>query len=121
MGRPRVVARLRTRYADVGTPPDAMSAELLAMVADPSLVRHPDFPGYPSHLHIDLLEHVRGNGVGTRMLENLFSRLRSAGSVGVHLGVAPSNDGAQRFYRRLGFTDLQQRDGELFMGLSWES
>ncbi len=100
---------------------NAMSDELLAMIDDPLLVHHPELPGFPSHLHIDLLEHVRGDGVGTRMLTELFARLQDAGSVGVHLGVAASNERAQRFYARLGFDHLQRRGEEIFMGLSWQT
>lgn len=96
-------------------------AELLALVRNPELTRHPHLPGYPSHLHIDLLDHVRGRGLGSQMLAVLFERLRAAGSPGVHLGVDASNVGAQHFYRHLGFVDLQRIHGEQFMGLSWQS
>ena len=93
-------------------------AELLMQVRNPELTRHPELPGYPSHLHIDLMEHVRGQGVGSQMLAVLFDRLRAGGSPGVHLGVDTSNVGAQHFYRQLGFVELLRTDGELFMGLS---
>ena len=99
--------------------PAGMDAELLAIIQNPALARHPDLPGYPSHLHIDLMEHVRGAGVGNQMLAELFTRLRAAGSPGVHLGVDATNVGAQRFYKRLGFQELMQTGDELFMGLSW--
>ena len=97
----------------------AMDSELLAIIQNPVLARHPDLPRHPSHLHIDLMEHVRGVGVGSQMLTELFARLRAAGSPGVHLGLAASNIGAQRFYKRLGFEDLIQTGDELFMGLKW--
>jgi len=115
--------QLRARY--LNPVPDSTSgiieAELLAIVKDPALARHPELPGYPSHLHIDLLPHIRGGGIGSRMLTTLFARLRAAGSVGVHLGVATSNSAAQRFYDRLGFVDLIRAGDELYMGLSWEA
>jgi ribosomal protein S18 acetylase RimI-like enzyme len=96
------------------TPTDA---ELVAAIHRPELVAHPDLPDFPSHLHIDLLEHVRGGGVGRRMLTGLFGLLAAAGSTGVHLGVDVRNLGAQRFYRRLGFTDLMTDDaGVLYQG-----
>ncbi len=95
--------------------------ELLALVRNPELTRHPTLPGYPSHLHVDLLEHIRGKGVGSRMLKMLFERLRLAGSPGVHLGVDAANEGAQQFYRHLGFVELLRTDGELYLGLSWPS
>jgi len=93
-------------------------AELVGVLHRPGALRHPSFPEYPSHLHIDLLEHIRGGGVGRQMLERLFGLLTQAGSSGVHLGVDLRNTGAQRFYRRLGFVDLQTTDdGVLYQGM----
>lgn len=92
--------------------------EFLAVLADPALGRHPDLPGYPSHLHIDLLEHVRGGGLGRRMMQDLFALLAERGSPGVHLGVDVRNEGAQLFYARLGFTRLAPDvDGVRYLGL----
>ena len=110
---------LREVYPAPGPGPHLGEDELLAMVHDSALTRHPTLPGFPSHLHIDLLEHLRGEGLGERMMLELFARLRAADSPGVHLGVAASNVGAQRFYARLGFVELQRTDDEVFMGLAW--
>ena len=111
---------LRTVYPVPGTELPEAEDELLAIVHDSSLSRHPQLPGYPSHVHIDLLEHLRGEGVGALMMTELFDRLRAAGSPGVHLGVAAANAGARRFYARLGFDELRTRGDEVFLGLSWE-
>ena len=110
---------LREVYPRPGPAPRGAEDELLALVHDPSLSRHPVLPGFPSHLHIDLLEHLRGAGLGERMMQELFGRLRAAGSPGVHLGVAAVNTGAQRFYARLGFVELLRGDDEIYLGLSW--
>ncbi len=110
---------LRDIYPQPAPGPRGAEDELLALVHDPELSRHPPLPGFPSHLHIDLLEHLRGQGLGERMMLELFRRLRSAGSPGVHLGVAAANTGAQRFYARLGFVELQRSDDEVYLGLSW--
>jgi ribosomal protein S18 acetylase RimI-like enzyme len=113
---PRVLAQ----YADVVQTSEmhSLESELLAIVQEPALAKHPSLPEYPSHLHIDLLENIRGKGIGRHMMDELFGRLRKAGSRGVHLDVAADNMGAQRFYHRLGFTELIANDDELFMGLS---
>ena len=92
-------------------------AALLEVLHRPGALVAPSFPDYPSHLHIDLLEHIRGGGVGRRMLELLFVLLSESGSSGVHLGVDLRNIGAQQFYRRLGFVDLQATDDALYLGL----
>jgi ribosomal protein S18 acetylase RimI-like enzyme len=110
---------LRELYPRPAPGPLGAEDALLALVHDPGLSRHPVLPGFPSHLHIDLLEHLRGQGLGERMMLELFDRLRSAGSPGVHLGVAAANTGAQRFYARLGFVELQRSDDEVYLGLSW--
>ena len=109
---------LRTRYPLAAPGASPADAELVAIIHDPALGRHPPLAGYPSHLHIDLLEHVRGSGVGRRMLEQLFGLLAGAGSPGVHLGVDVRNVRAQQFYRRLGFVDvITTDDGVLYQGL----
>ena len=61
---------------------------------------------YPSHLHIDLLPQVQGQGWGRRLMETLFEALRADGSTGVHLGVAEANERAIAFYAHLGMTEL---------------
>ena len=61
---------------------------------------------YPSHLHIDLLPSVQGQGWGRRLMETLFDALRAGGSRGVHLGVAEENRRAIAFYEHLGMTKL---------------
>ena len=63
-------------------------------------------PGWPAHLHIDLLPRAQGRGWGRRMLEQQMAALRATGAPGVHLCVAPGNTRAQVFYRKLGFVDL---------------
>ena len=87
---------------------------------------HPDYycpepyEQYPSHLHIDLLPRVQGRGYGRVMIERLIETLRRRGSPGVHLGMSALNDGARRFYERLGFEELCRvgsgADGVVYMG-----
>lgn len=61
---------------------------------------------YPSHAHIDLLAEARGQGVGRHMMQTMMERLTELGSPGLHLQVNPKNEGAQEFYRGLGFEVL---------------
>ena len=61
---------------------------------------------YPSHMHIDLLERARGQGIGRRMMEQVMDELRQRGSPGTHLGVSVLNTPALGFYRRLRFHEL---------------
>lgn len=77
----------------------------------PSIYYPSRFHDYPSHAHIDLLPRVQGQGQGKLMMNALLDRMRSLGSVGVHLGLAASNARAEHFYRKLGFVELD-RTGE---------
>lgn len=45
------------------------------------------------------------------MIQSLLSALKTRGSTGVFLEVAPRNDNARRFYHRLGFHEPQFKEG----------
>lgn len=47
----------------------------------------------------------RGQGIGAVLVRHLVHRSRDLGASVVSLNVRPDNDGAARFYRRLGFVD----------------
>lgn len=82
------------------------------------------YESYPSHMHIDLLERARGQGLGRAMMEQLMHKLRDLGSPGGHLGVSAVNTGAQTFYRHLGFSELTRTgtatDGTVYMAKRFE-
>ena len=61
---------------------------------------------YPAHLHIDVLPHLQGSGLGRRLIETLVSSLRERGIRGLHLGLDPANTSAAAFYDHLGFQKL---------------
>lgn len=108
---------LRRRYPDPGQPGTA--DERLAV-----LIHHRPVPSreitdrYPSHLHIDLLPAAQGQGHGRALMARLFDALGAAGSPGVHLGVAATNERAIGFYRQLGFETLETFPTHLTMGRS---
>lgn len=68
----------------------------------------PSFTACPSHLHIDLLPRAQGRGLGGRMMDRILLELRERGSPGVHLGLSARNERAWRFYRKLGFTEIDR-------------
>ena len=92
-------------------------AELIELLHRPPTVGESIVRAFPSHLHIDLLERVRGKGLGRHLVDGLIEDLRRRGSVGVHLDVALDNDNAIAFYRHLGFEELERRPNALIMGL----
>jgi ribosomal protein S18 acetylase RimI-like enzyme len=92
-------------------------ADLIALIHTPSLAADDLVAGYPSHLHIDLLERVRGRGNGRLLIERMLAKLREGGSSGVHLDVAASNTNAIAFYRHLGFEEVKRATDSILMGL----
>ncbi|MBA8825464.1 ribosomal protein S18 acetylase RimI-like enzyme [Saccharopolyspora lacisalsi] len=85
--------------------------ELRSCLHHPRRMLSIDLDAYPSHLHINLLARARGQGVGRRLLDAVFTDLARAGSPGVQLGVRASNTGAQEFYRATGMTRLPSDGG----------
>jgi ribosomal protein S18 acetylase RimI-like enzyme len=66
---------------------------------------------YPSHLHINLLPHLRGAGIGRQLMERWLATVREMGSHGAHLAVGGVNLRAIRFYHVCGFHELERRSG----------
>ena len=92
-------------------------AELIASIHAPPPAADGLLDEYPSHLHVDLVERVRGQGYGRRLIERVLAQLREGGSSGVHFHVASSNANAVEFYRHLGFAELERRTDSILMGL----
>ena len=93
-------------------------ADLIALIHNPPLAADDLLDDFSSHLHVDLIERVRGQGNGRRLIERMLGQLREAGSSGVHLDVAASNGNAIEFYRHLGFGEVGRRGTDsLLMGL----
>ncbi len=66
----------------------------------------PEVDDYPAHLHIDLLPHLQGRGLGRELIEVLSDALRARRVTGLHLTMDPKNIAARAFYDRLGFEEL---------------
>lgn len=64
---------------------------------------------------VDLLsvdEEHRGGGIGALVMEAVEERARESGASGVRLAVSLGNDGALRFYERLGYERSSIRLGK---------
>lgn len=73
---------------------------------------------YPAHIHMNLLPRLRGQRVGTGLLQLWIAQARAAGVSGIHLGASPSNAGGIAFWTRSGFTPLRTQGAVWFgMGL----
>ncbi len=90
-----------------GDPADWTRAEMVhSWYHQPDYFCPEPYEAYPSHMHIDLLDRARGQGLGRRMMEQLMHTLQKRGSPGAHLGVSVLNTPALGFYQRLGFQEL---------------
>ncbi len=95
--------------------PAGADPELVTLLAQPLTALPEGLHEFPSHLHVNLLPHVRGGGNGARLLAAFVEGLTRAGSPGVHLRVDPANTTARRFYERLGFQERTPHAGALVM------
>ena len=82
----------------------------------PELMLWPGLAEYPAHLHIDLLPPFQGQGYGRQMMETFYAAAAGAGATGVHVAVVAANVPAQGFYRRLGFTHLDDAGDIIYLG-----
>ena len=62
---------------------------------------------YPTHLHIDLTEKCRRQGVGTRLISALKDELKSGGINSIMLSCGASNKAAVSFYEKNGFKTIK--------------
>jgi len=107
---------VRSRYPSAAAVAGSPDARLAAQVEQfrPTPLSLTD--RYPAHLHVGLLAHVRGRGVGRRLLEAFMAAADAAGAGGVHLGVNETNERAVDFYGRLGFHLVERDDDTLLLG-----
>jgi len=93
---------------------------LIATIHNPVTAPDPAFKPWiaehPAHLHIDLLPDLQGKGCGRTLLETLLAALAARACPGIHLGVSGTNTGAIGFYKKTGFTVLEEEEWGLIMG-----
>ena len=64
---------------------------------------------FPAHLHIDILDEYQNQGFGAKLMDALFTELKRRNVKGVMLQADIHNEGAVRFYKRLGFKMLSTK------------
>ena len=101
---------LRAAYPDpTGSPPTRWNADQRRCY----LIHHPwrtpeaIVETYPSHLHVNLLPRMQGQGVGRSLLELWLCTVRPLGAAGVHVGVSAHNHRGVRFWKSCGFVPLE--------------
>lgn len=104
--------RVRCPLLDDGS----RDAELIQHIHQPPPTPAELVGAFPAHLHLDLQERARGQGLGRALVERLMSDLRGRGVSGVHLLVDDANATAIGFYEHLGFREAGREPGTLLMG-----
>jgi len=100
--------RLRPQYADPSAIPyEDWTADQLRswQIHHPRRTSSRIAEPFPSHLHINLLPRLQGQGVGRRLIDTWLATISAMGSKGAHLGVNPDNLAAMHFYRALGWRE----------------
>jgi GNAT superfamily N-acetyltransferase len=71
---------------------------------------------YPAHCHIDIAPDAQRAGLGSKLLEAFFDRLKSDGVKGIHVST-PTGPG-KRFFAKRGFVLLSRHPAPALAGVS---
>lgn len=107
---------VRRRYPVEAQVTGTDDARLAAVAGSPVATSRALTDRYPAHLHVDLLPHVQGQGLGRRLVEAFMVTAHTGGASGAHLGVSTANERAVGFYGRLGFHLVERTDDALMLG-----
>lgn len=81
---------------------------------------YPPLESYPAHLHINIEEGYRRQGIGQSLMESYLAYLKGQGVRGVHLGTTSLHKSALPFYEKLGFRVYDKRESSFLQGLALE-
>ena len=73
---------------------------------------------YPAHIHMNLLPRLRGQRVGSRLLQMWIAQAREAEVSGIHLGANASNAGGIAFWQAGGFVPVQTIGRTAWFGMA---
>lgn len=109
---------LRERYARV---PDAeltpADRQRIAAIRDPGAAPADLVEPYPAHIHMNLLPRLRGQRIGTGLLQLWVAQAREAGVKGIHLGANTANTGGVAFWSR-NFEQLRTEGRAVWFGMT---
>lgn len=73
---------------------------------------------YPAHIHMNLLPRLRGQRIGTGLLQRWIGQARDAGVTGIHLGASTGNTGGVAFWSKSGFEPIRTVGRTIWFGMS---
>ncbi|MHA6692013.1 GNAT family N-acetyltransferase [Devosia sp. A449] len=110
---------LRRHYATI--PADQLTAadrQRITAITQPESNPADIVARYPAHIHMNLLPRLRGQRVGTGLLQLWIAQARAAGVSGIHLGANAGNTGAVAFWTRSGFEPVQTIGRTVWFGMA---
>jgi ribosomal protein S18 acetylase RimI-like enzyme len=72
---------------------------------------------YPAHLHIDILDVCQGQGVGTRLMNELKNHLKNKRVPALMLSCGGDNKMAVKFYKKNNFKVIKNLAGSYIMAI----
>ena len=108
---------LRARYTNA----EGMTAadrSRISSIMSPSHSPAELVAAYPAHIHMNLLPRLRGQRVGTRLLDLWIDQARAAGVKVIHLGASATNTGGIAFWTRSGFIPQREEPGVVWFGMN---
>ncbi len=72
---------------------------------------------YPAHFHINILPEYQRVGAGGKLLNALFKHYRNKGIKGIMLCCSAANEVGLNFYRKYGFTVLEETKDDVAFGI----
>ena len=109
---------LRQRYVSPPTSITASDRQRLAAINNPEINPAHIVAAYPAHIHMNLRSRLRGQGVGSALLQRWIAQARAAGVPGIHLGANASNAGGVAFWQRSGFEPIETIWRTVWMGMT---
>jgi GNAT superfamily N-acetyltransferase len=109
---------LRTHYANVSDAElTAADCQRIAMIRSPGANPADIVAQYPAHIHMNLLPRLRGQRVGTGLLQLWVDQAKEAGVKGIHLGANTANTGGVAFWSR-NFEQLRIEGRSVWFGMT---
>ncbi len=107
---------LRARYADAQGMTEA-DQDRIDTINRPHRSPADLVAQYPAHIHMNLLPRLRGQRIGTRLLDMWVDHARTHDVAGIHLGASASNKGGIAFWTHGGFRPLRE-DSAVWFGMT---
>ncbi|MGV8855082.1 MAG: GNAT family N-acetyltransferase [Devosia sp.] len=108
---------LRRHYAYSSMAFTDADRQRIAVIDTPEINPTAIVTAYPAHIHMNLRSRLRGQGVGTALLQRWVAQAREVGVPGIHLGASASNSGGIAFWQRSGFEPIETIGRTVWMGM----